>query len=374
MKFVCTQENLNGGLSVVGHLSTKNINLPILNNILMEVKEDYIKLSTTNLEIAITCIVRGKVEKIGKFTADSKLLADYIALLPRENVEISLVENDFLKVDCKKFHTKVKGIAAEDFPIIPEISKENFIKVNLADIRNAISQVAFSVSSSETRQELAGVLFKLDGVNLVLAATDSYRLAEKKITIEESTIKEARKILVPLKTIQELLRILNAQKDINEKAELVIYVSENQILFTFDSIELVSRIIEAQFPEYEQIIPTAFKTTIFVDKFELAKIIKTSALFAKTGIFDVNLDFAQKTSGLLVSSSNAQTGESMAELDVEFTGEDNKISLNYRYLLDGLNNMSANVVEISMIDNNKPLLVKPRDSKDYVYIVMPIRQ
>ncbi|MBI5254712.1 DNA polymerase III subunit beta [Candidatus Falkowbacteria bacterium] len=374
MKFVCTQENLNGGLSVVGHLSTKNINLPILNNILMEVKEDYIKLSTTNLEIAITCIVRGKVDKLGKFTVDSKLLADYVALLPRENVEISLVENDFLKVDCKNFHTKVKGIVAEDFPIIPEISKENFIKVNLADLRNALSQTAFAISSSETRQELSGVLFKLDGVNLVLAATDSYRLAEKKITINESTIKEPRKILVPSKTIQELLRILNAQKEVNEKSELVIYVSENQILFTFDLIELVSRVIEAQFPEYEQIIPTSFKTTTFVDKAELAKIIKTSALFAKTGIFDVNLDFVQKTNGLLVSSSNAQTGESMAELDVEFTGEDNKISLNYRYLLDGLNNISADVVEISMIDNNKPLLVKPRDSKDYVYIVMPIRQ
>jgi DNA polymerase-3 subunit beta len=374
MKFICTQENLNGGLSVVGHLSTKNINLPILNNILMDVKEDSVKLLTTNLEIAISCVIRGKVDKIGKFTVDSKLITDYISLLPKENVEIDVEENDLMKVDCRNFHTKIKGISAEDFPIIPEISKENFLKVNLVEFKNAISQVIFSVASSETRQELAGMLFKVDGVTLVLAGTDSYRLAEKKITIEESTIKEARRILVPLKTVQELLRILNQLKEVNEKAEVQIFVSDNQILFTFDSIELISRVIEAQFPEYEQIIPNGFKTTVFADKAELTKTIKTNSLFSKSGVFDINLDFAQKTNSLLISSSNAQTGESMTEIDVEFTGEDNKITLNYRYLLDGLANIPADVIELSIIDNNKPLMIRPKDSKDYVYIVMPIRQ
>jgi DNA polymerase-3 subunit beta len=340
----------------------------------MDVKDDSIKLLTTNLEIAISCVIRGKVEKVGKFTADSKLFTDYVGLLPKENVEVDVEENDLIKVDCRNFHTKIKGISAEDFPIIPEISKENFIKLSLNDLREALSQVAFSVSSSETRQELAGVLFKIEGVTLILAGTDSYRLAEKKITIEESTIKEARRILVPVKTIQELSRILNQLKDVSEKSEVYIYVSDNQILFTFDSVELISRVIEAQFPEYEQIIPSNFKTTVFVDKSELMKTVKTSALFSKSGVFDINLDFAQSANKLLISSSNVQTGESMTEIDVEFSGEDNKITLNYRYLLDGLTNIPSNVVELSLIDGAKPLLIRPKDSKDYVYIVMPIRQ
>jgi len=374
MKLLCTQENLNFGLSIVSHLSAKNINLPILNNILIETEDDAIKFSATNLEIGIQCTVRGKVEEEGKFTVDSRLLAEYVSLLPKDNVNVNLAENDFLKVDCKNYHTKMKGIAADEFPIIPEIEKNKLIKVKLSDLRDALAQVSFSVSSSETRQELSGVLFKITQKNLTLVGTDSYRLAEKKMNVLENSVAEEKKIIVPLRTLQELARILGQMKDSAETDEVNIYLSDNQILFTFDSIELISRLIEAQFPEYEQIIPSNFKTEIKCNKDELVKIIKTNALFSKVGIFDIALEFKKDTNSLVISSTNAQTGESRSELDVEYSGDDNDITLNYRYVLDGLANMLATDLDISMIDKNTPLMIKPKGEPDYVYIVMPIRQ
>ncbi|MBT3451451.1 DNA polymerase III subunit beta [Candidatus Falkowbacteria bacterium] len=375
MKITCLQENLNFGLQTTGHLVNKNINLPILNNVLLEAKEGSLKLSSTNLEIGISSVVRCKVEKEGSFTVDARLLADYVNLLAKDQVNMELLADDFMKIACLSSETKMKGIVADDFPVIPQIEKKDPFTIKISDFKKALSQVIFSVASSETRPEISGILMnfnKLSKNKLVMVGTDSYRLAEKFVELEKN--EQEQEVIVPLKTLQELLRILGNLKDKADTPEnLEIYITENQVLFTCANIELISRLLEGQYPDYKQIIPQETKTKIITSTSELVKAIKKVALFSKTGIFDINLVFeAQK--GLTVQATNSQLGESKADIDVEFTGETNDTTLNYRYLLDGLNNVDASEVEISLVDNNLPCLIRPKGTTDYLYIVMPIKQ
>jgi DNA polymerase-3 subunit beta len=376
MKFICTQENLNRGLFITGHLSNKNVNLPILNNVLLKVTEGTLTLSSTNLEIGISATVRGKLEKEGEFTVESRLISDFVNLLPNEKVELTMDKDDYLKISTANSKTRIKGLPATDFPVIPQIEKNDPYVVNIKDLQKAISQVIFAVSTNESRPEISGVFMSLHSENnkLTLAATDSYRLAEKKIEISGN--KSKKELIVPVKTFQELLRILTALKDDPDGAENIeIFITENQILFSLNNgVEIISRTVEGQYPDYKQIIPTENKTKVTLETGRLLKTIKTTSLFSKTGIFDINLEFLDDKKSLVISSTNNQLGESVSEMEVDFHGEKNQTVINYRYLLDGLNNLDSENVSVEIIDGNVPLIIRPAEDTGYLYIIMPIKQ
>jgi DNA polymerase-3 subunit beta len=383
------QENLKQGLLAVSHVAGKNINLPILNNVMIEARGGNIKLVSTNLEIGIVNIIRGKIEEEGAFTVDSKTFADYISLLPNKKINIEQKESA-INIELEKYKTKLMGQSAEEFPLIPEVDRGLFYSAKIDDLKEALSQTVFAVSQSESRLELSGVLldFNSGGKKLTAAATDSYRLAEKTINIKSNSENAPEKrVIVPARTAQELVRILaNAPKtgEQENSDEIKFYISENQILFVFGATELVSRLIEGQYPDYKQIIPAQSKTKATINKQELTRAVKASALFSKTGINDINLDFPQGKNSAVVSSASGQAGESVIELDAEATGEDNGVVVNFRYLLDGLNNIQSENVKIEIIDSNTPCVLKPSSSAealadkekgdDYLYIIMPIKQ
>lgn len=375
MKLSTLQENLKSGLSLVGHIAGKNINLPILNNVLIEVAGGNIKLVTTDLEIGITTYVRGKIEKEGAFTVESKIISDYIGLLPNKKVDIEKKENKLI-IKCENYKTVVKGMSSEEFPLIPKVDKKIYFKVKIDEFKKALSQVIFSVATSETRIELSGVLFNFNKESLVLAATDSYRLAEKEIKIITNT-EEERKIIIPAKTLQEIIRILSGVKgeEINEGSdEIQFYLSDNQILFTVGNTEVVSRIIEGQYPDYKQIIPNKNQTTAMVNRVELIRAVKAASIFSKSGINDINLDFPQGKNKIIISSASSQTGENITELDAPVNGSDNGIVINYRYFLDGLNNIDSENVKLEITNGSTPCVLKPEEEKNYLYIIMPIKQ
>lgn len=379
MRLISLQENLKRGLSIVGHITTKNINLPILNNILIRAEKGNIDLISTNLEIGVTSQLRGKIDEDGEFTVDSKLITEYVSLLKgEENVKIELSDNS-LKVECGSYKTKIKGEPAKEFPLIPTISKKQHYQCSLEDLKKSLAAVVFAVSSNENRLELTGVLFSFDEEKLSLVATDSYRLAEKitkikLISEEQATSESQHKLIVPAKTIQELLRILNNYSDpvSSEETLVKIYVSDNQILFSFDSVELISRLISGQYPDYKQIIPTKSQTSALIDRQELIRAIKAAALFSKTGINDVTLKLTKNK--ITISSFSGASGESVIEVDGEISGDDNEITINFRYLIDGLNNIGGERVSMSLLNANTPCLLRPENGDDYLYIVMPIRQ
>ena len=208
--------------------------------------------------------------------------------------------------------------------------------------------------------------------NLTLVGTDSYRLSETNLQVAGS--EEEKKVIVPAKTLQEVLRIIGNFKEQNaEDTNLEIYLSENQILFNIGGVELISRLIEGEYPDYKQIIPTERKTSVIIDRAELLKAVKTVALFSKTGIFDINLIF-DPGRGLEIKANNAQVGESSTMLEVEYQGEVNETVLNFRYLLEGLNNIGKDLVEISLVDDNIPCTIKGKEDTGFLYIIMPIKQ
>lgn len=378
MIFACTQENLLQGLSLVGHIATKNANLPILNNVLMKVEDGNLKLSTTNLEMAVSALVRGRAEGAGEFTVPAKLLQDYVSLLPTGKVELA-VKDDTLEIRADGRVTQMKGMVASEFPLIPKLAKEAGYKLNVQALREAIGQVVFAVSVSESRPELSGVSCYFNGVAgpemCTMAATDSYRLAEKTFgLVAGGPAKEAR-CIVPSRAMQEIVRILSAYKDdVGMPQEVEWSLADNQFVLTYGKVELISRLIEGSFPDYKQIIPQQFRTKIGVSRTELAKAIRAASLFARQGLYDVHLEY--KPEGVFaVSSADTGTGAHTTTLQVEpELPEPNKVTLNFKYVSDGLAAMGTDKVVIQMIDAMNPVVITPKDVTGFQYIVMPIRQ
>lgn len=376
MKISSLQENLKNGLSIVNQVAGKNVNLPILNNIMIRAREDGIKLIATDLEVGVISVIRGKIEEEGDFTVESKIISDYIALLPNKKIDIELKENS-LNIKCDNYKTTINGQGAEDFPLIPTIEKDVYFKAEIDLFKKALTQILFATSNSETRVELTGVFFNFEGEELVIAATDSYRLAEKKIKVGTNNKDVKKKIIIPAKTLQHLLKILSSVKSedlSNENKEIQFYVSENQILFIVGQTELISRLIDGQYPDYKQIIPVNFSTKAIVAKNELLRAVKAAAIFSKSGTNDINIDLPAGANKLIITSVSNQAGENISELDVEMTGQDNGVVLNHRYLLDGINNISGDNIVLNISDSNTPCVLTAEKEGDYLYVIMPIKQ
>jgi DNA polymerase-3 subunit beta len=382
MNFTCTQENLNTGLSVVSHIANRNINLPILGNVLIKAEDSMLKLMSTNLEVAVSCGVRGKITEQGEFTVPSRLFSDYVNLLPKDKIDVK-VEGNVLAVSCGQYETKLTGMPSSEFPLIPKVESNNRFVVKVAEFRRAVSQVLFAVAPNESRPEISGVLFRFDIGSatplLTLAATDSYRLAERLIPLigESNNPEEPMSVIVPSRTVSEVVRILGVFKDSSgNDEELEIKVAEGQILFSYNSVQLVSRIIEGKYPNYQQLIPENFKTEIVISKDELTRAVKATSLFSRSGLNDVHFRFSEN-SQVIISAMNSQTGEHKAQIDGDVSGSDNQITANFKYFLDGLGNIESDKVLMQMNDGMSPCVLRPvtEDGRsDYLYIVMPIRQ
>lgn len=368
MKFICTQENFNQGLTLVSHLSNKNSALPILNNILLEAKDGLISLTTTNLEIAITTKIRGRVEKDGSYTIQARLLNEYVKLLPKENIEANL-QSEGLFISCDAHQTTIQGLAADDFPVIPTPNEEHSFTVSAAELKQALNQTIFAVSLDESRAEINGVFFQINALGLTLVGTDSFRLAEKRINLLKNNLD--KKLIIPLKTCQEVLRVL---METPTEESVTVAVSDNQVLFSFGETRLISRLIEGSYPDYTQIIPKEFVTTAKIHNNELSRTIKSAALFCKPGINDVKINVVASVGEAIVMATNAGVGESLIKIKAEITGTDNEAVFNYRYLLDGLNALSDQEVVLQLISAAQPAVLKPKNNNNYLYIVMPIRQ
>jgi DNA polymerase-3 subunit beta len=378
MRFACTQENLLQGLSLVGHTAGKSANLPILSHVLLKTEEGNLKLSTTNLEMAVSAIVRGRVEQEGAWTVPAKLFQDYVSLLSPGKIEL-ILQGDTLEIKADGKTTKMKGLPASEFPFIPKLVTEGGYSLDATALREAIGQVAFAVSGSESRPELAGVACFFQGDmsghdRCVFAATDSYRLSERVLALEKGSTASVGKCIVPARAMNEVGRLLGAYKDevgVPERVEWL--MADSQFVVSYGNVELVSRLIDGSFPDYRQIIPTQFRTTATVSRQEVAKAIRAASLFSRQGLYDVHMEIS--AGALVLTAADSGTGTHTAELAAEVTGDPNKVLLNYKYVMDGLNTMGTDRVVFHVIDAMNPVVIKPADGQTgFQYIVMPIRQ
>lgn len=371
MKFSCTKENLAQTIGLVGNVAAKHVNLPILSNILIRVDQQKVEFAATNLELAITASLRAKVEEPGQFTIPSRTLADVVNLLRDEKVDIELKDQE-LHIISGKSSTKIKGTPAEEFPIIPSVTGGKLFVLSRNLLKEALVQVAPAVARNDIRPELSGVFcgFNARGKKgLTLAATDSYRLAEKLVETEQGETDETRLIL-PGKTAQEIIRVLTQTTD--DSVKLV--VTDNQIHVSIGGVELLSRLVEGTYPDYTQIIPREFKTTATVATDLIVKVIKAAGLFTTSGVNAVELDLDPVEQTVKVSSASTQTGEYRSEVPAALTGDAVKVLLSHRYLLDGLNTITTGMTVLNIVGPDSPCIITPEGGQNFLYIVMPIRQ
>lgn len=382
MKFSCTQENLFQGLQAVGHISGKNNSLPILNNVLLKIENKELVLLSTNLEIAVSVTVRAKIEEEGEITIPAKLFLEYISVCPQGRIDIE-VKGTEVSVHTQNDISVIKGISSQDFPLIPTSNKANLYGVSVSEFKTALQRTMFAVSKNEARPELCGVFFDFNSLKeneLVFAATDSHRLVEKRIPTlgvfgEKTYHKEPQKAIVPGKTIQEVLRIISLFHEDDSEPPLEISIQENQIVFLYGSVEIYSRLIEGKYPDYTQIIPHQFKTTILIQTSEWIKRIKAASLFSNTGVQGVTFTvLGGNEQKVILNSVSGQVGEHTSSILSRVEGENNKITLNFRYILESLMNMLSEEVELQIISSDSPCVLRPKKSTDYLCIIMPIRQ
>ncbi len=380
MKLSCTRDNLYRGLSITSHSGGKNVDLPILGNVLLKASDGSLKLTATNLEIASSCLVRGKVDEDGEFTVPAKLFFDYVSLLPSEQVDLHVVDR-ILHVRCGGHSTKMNGLPASEFPLVPPVAEGVSFKLPAEGLRQAIGQVLFAVAANEARPELSGVCVKFNDPSAgagkaTLAATDSYRLAER--LVDATGPSDPRTVIIPARTLSEVGRIISVSKDDVDSPEVVEFVlADNQMLVRIGSVELMSRTIDGRYPDYRQIVPTAFKTEAVVEANALSKAVKTASLFSRTGLFDVKLELSAKDKSITVKGADTARGENVVVCPADISGDDNAVTVNYRYLLDGLSACGSPEVNVQMIDAMNPCLVTPKTEagkSGYLYIVMPIKQ
>lgn len=367
MKFFCTQRDLDYAINIVNKAISPNNTLPVLNNILVKVEGKKIYFSSTNLEIAINCSIDADVRGEGSITVPAKLITNYISLLTDEKVEVSDTDGSNLVINSSSSNTKIKCINADEFPLIPKIEKGEELIVKTDDLYNAITETVFAASLNTSRPVLSGVFLSTGGGNVKLVATDSYRLAEKSLKLVKK-VEEEVDCIVPARTMIELSKIISKA----EGKEVKINVSKNQILFSIDGVELISRLIEGKFPDYEKIIPKEQKTNLIISVEDLSLVLKRVSLFARENNNSVKLS-ATNDGKLTVSSEETKVGEEKAELLVKIEGENNKVSLNAQYLLDVLTYINDDKISFIINDKASPAVIRPVKNEGYVYIIMPLK-
>ena len=373
MQIICLQEKLKQALNITERIIGRNLTLPILNNLLLSTEDNKLKISSTNLEIGINCWLIGKNQKKGSITVPAKLISDLVNNLPNKKIELK-VKNQQLELRCEKFKAVLKGLAAEDFPIIPKIKDKPIIKIKGHILKNSFSQVVEMVSFSESRPEISGVYMNFDKNTIKLAATDSFRLAEKNIEVKNNQQLKGQSIIIPQRTIQELIRILGEKELSTNKQgqEVEVVLSGNQVLFNLEEAQVISRLIEGQYPDYQQIIPDSFQTEVTLSREELINNIKIASLFSGK-INNIKLAINSKRSLVEITAKDVDIGENKSQIETKIKGKDIEIIFNYRYLLDGLNNIFSDKIILGLNTNANPIVIRPVGDDSYTYLVMPIK-
>lgn len=367
MKLSCTQENLNRGLFIVGKTVSSDNALPVLSNVLLRAEKGRLQLSATDLEIGVVCVINCKIDTEGAITVPARLLTEYVSSLPGGIIDMELKKHD-LHLALGEYTATIKGVDAEEFPLIPKVASETVVEIDAESFRDAISKVVFATTADESRPEIAGVFMREKDESLYLVATDSYRLAEKKIQ-GAKFLKKFQDVILPAKTLQELHRILDG---VDEPVKVAI--AENQVLFTCTEIELISRLIEGQYPDYEQIMPKNNNTRVEIDAKDFLKTIKITSLFSRSGANDIRLEYDPASDELALLAVSDQVGENTSRVKAKTTGEKGAIVFNYRYLIDGISNMREGAVTVGIGTESSPTLLLPEGKDDYRYVIMPIKQ
>ncbi len=370
MNVSCLQETLNKGLGIVGRAVATRTTLPITQNVLIATDQGRLKLTATNLEMAISTWIGSTVEDEGDITIPARLLSEFVGSLQNDKVDmITTNQPQAMTLTSARYEARIIGTDAGEFPPIPTVEDGVTAKISAAVLKKAINLVVFAAATEESRPVLTGVKLELENDQLTLAAADGFRLAVYKDKLEEP-ISEDTEAIIPARTLNELNRLLSDQ---SESVELVLSPTRGQALFRLNNIEVVSQLIQGAFPNYAQLIPQSSTTRAGLRVDECLRAARTAAIFARDSSGIVRLHIQEGPPGSLQVLARAEeVGEHNAEMDAEVEGGEAKIAFNAKYLMDVLGVIDADNVALELTAPSSPGVISPSTTEDYIHVIMPM--
>ena len=376
MQLSCLQENLSRGLSIVQRAVATRTTLPITQNVMMSTDNSRLKLSATNLEIAISTWVGAQVEEEGALTVPARLLTEFVNSLPAARIDVTSSAQPLnLGLSCARFEANINGQDAEDFPPIPTVDEGSVGRIDASVMRDAINRVAFAAATDDSRPVLTGIKVEMSGDSFTFAAADGFRLAVYDGKLSEP-ISEDISFTVPARALQEVGRLISSQSD---PVEFTVTPQKSQALFRLDNVELVSQLVQGTFPNYRQLIPEECTTRAVVAHESFTQATRAASTFARDGSGIVRLNMTVGENGsdgkLAVSSRAEELGENVGEIDATIEGDDSKIAFNSRFLGDVLDVLGDDEVALETTTPSSPGVIKPASESEgytYTHVVMPM--
>ena len=363
MKVIVTQENLNKALGVVSRVASSRTPLPVLNNILLRTDHNRLLLAATNLEVAITEHIGAKVISEGSITIPARLLSEFVSNLPKGNVDLK-VDGTKLHISSDKYVSTIHGMSAEEFPALPEIESAHSLTLGAGLLKQAVSQTTLTASSDDTRPVLTGVLCHTHEGSLYFAATDGYRLSERRLM----PYTEELRALIPASTLNDVARVIPDDCD-----EVSILIDESQVRFRMNDIEVTSRLIEGNFPDYRQLIPKETEIHADLQRAEFGRVTKVASLFARESGGSVTVTTDEQKQVISIHSVASQLGENTSEATATVDHE-GSVTLNSRYLIEALGCFDSQRIRFGFSGKLAPCVLSDIDSAgEYQHIVMPLR-
>lgn len=374
MRVSCLQENLAKGLNIVGRAVSTRSTLPVLANVLLSTDENRLKLSATNLEIVITCWIGAKVEDEGATTVPARTFADLVGALPQEQVHMELAkETETLHVSCARTEANIKGIDAQEFPLVPEAEGDSRIRLDAPLFKEMISQVTFAAATDDARPTLTGIYTHFEGDTITMAATDGFRLSRRSAQFP-GYVEKPRTLIIPARALDELARVMS---DDVEEFYLMMPEDRNQIVFDLETVVLVSQLIDGNFPDFASVIPKQRKTRTVMQTASLLKAAKTADIFAREASHTARIHIEpgnEMSSGYaVISATSVETGDNEAQVDAEVDGEAVELSFNVKYLTDVLSVVGTPQVALETTSSVEPGVVKSVGEDDFLHIIMPMQ-
>jgi len=366
MKIECVKEKFLEAIQKADKFNGKNLTLPILSCIALETINSELVIRATNLDIGIEITLPVKVIEQGKTVLLGSSLINFLSNLAGENKILFEVVDQVISIKTEKASTTFKSYSYEDFPIIPKIEGGKIFFIQPQEFAFGVKSVSYSAAVTSMKPELSSVYIYVDQDDLVFAATDSFRLAEKRVKIKKG--KELGSVLIPYKNIIEITKILE-----NIKSDVSIHLNSNQISFTSEGLYIVSRVIDGVFPDYKQIIPKEHKTEIVVLKQDLISSLKLANVFSDA-LHQVVMKIVPGDKFFELSTRNNEVGEGKLLVESVLKGEDLTISFNFKYITDCFQSLDSDSVSLSFSGIGRPLLVRGVSDMSFLYIVMPMNK
>jgi len=366
LNLVCKKEELTSAISTVQKAVPSKTTYPILEGILLKAKGDCLVLTANNLEMGIECRIKADVKEEGEIVIESRIFGEIIRRMP--DAEISIEEkNDNVKITCKNSKFEIKGTRAENFPIIPEIEKEKTLKVCQAVIKDMIRQTIFAVGEDENRPILTGVNIEAKNGVLTFVSIDGFRLALRKYHIEDKNVDI--NVIVPGKILNEIGKILAPVED-----EVSIYISKNQIMFDTGNTKILSRLLEGEYFNYENVIPEEYESKLLrISKKELLNSIeRASILITSDGArFPITITLNVDK---VVITTNTNLGSATEEIYTEVTGNNIYIKFNPRYFIEALRVIEEEFIDVLFSSDMGPCIIKSVDKDTFIYLLLPLKK